>query len=346
VRDEDIVEVGRPQLAPIASWTGAPKNPIPTILYAPTWEGWDDNPGNTSLLLAGENIVKRLLNAEQPVRLIYKPHPFTGTRSARAKAVHTRIMALVEKAAAERAAEPRWAKEAAAAQADQVAARATLARVEARLAELSKPGRPGGDESETSRVSLADPQRLEEIKKLRAEWNEAYWNSFGWWQHKTVTGTEPRLYDCFNEADGMVSDISSVVSDFIASGKPYAVTDSAEVGAEEFRRQNTAVRAAVILSNSAEELGELLAAVADPAADTLAEARRELKRYLLGPDEPTSVEQFNAAVAALAARSEARNAGAGQQLVDLEGDLDDVGEDTVAGDTDTAVTGLDSPVAG
>jgi hypothetical protein len=346
VRDEDIVEVGRPQLAPIASWTGAPKNPIPTILYAPTWEGWDDNPGNTSLLLAGENIVKRLLRAEQPVRLIYKPHPFTGTRSARAKAVHTRIMALVEKAAAERAAEPRWAKEAAAAQADQAAARATLARVEARLAELSKPGRPGGDESETSRVSLADLQRLEEIKKLRAEWNEAYWNSFGWWQHKTVTGTEPRLYDCFNEADGMVSDISSVVSDFIASGKPYAVTDSAEVGAEEFRRQNTAVRAAVVLSNGAEELGELLAAVADPAADTLAEARRELKRYLLGPDEPTSIEQFNAAVAALAARSEARNAGAGQQLVDLEGDLDDVGEDTVAGDTDTAVTGLDSPVAG
>ena len=42
----------------------------------------------------------------------------------------------------------------------------------------------------------------------------------------------------------MVSDISSVVSDFIASGKPYAVTDSAELGAEEFKRQNTAVRAA------------------------------------------------------------------------------------------------------
>lgn len=61
----------------------------------------------------------------------------------------------------------------------------------------------------------------------------------------------------------MVSDISSVVSDFIASGKPYAVTDSAELGVEEFKRQNTAVRAAVILSNSASELGELLAEVTD-----------------------------------------------------------------------------------
>ena len=84
----------------------------------------------------------------------------------------------------------------------------------------------------------------------------------------------------------MVSDISSVVSDFIASGKPYAVTDSAELGVEEFKRQNTAVRAAVILSNSAKELGGLLDAVRDPAADPLAEDRGELKRYLLGPDEP------------------------------------------------------------
>lgn len=106
VRDEDIVEVGRPQLAAIRSWSGTQNNPIPTVLYAPTWEGWDDNPGNTSLLLAGENIVRRLLEAEQPVRLLYKPHPFTGTRSARAKAVHLRITAMIEQAAARRATDP------------------------------------------------------------------------------------------------------------------------------------------------------------------------------------------------------------------------------------------------
>ncbi|CAM5710813.1 hypothetical protein SBADM41S_06524 [Streptomyces badius] len=105
-----------------------------------------------------------------------------------------------------------------------------------------------------------------------------------------------------------------MVSDFIASGKPYAVTDSAALGAEEFKRQNTAVRAAVILSNGAEELNGLLAAVADPAADTLADARRELKTYLLGPDEPTSMERFNAAVRALAAKAEARNAAVTQRI--------------------------------
>lgn len=318
VRDEDIVEVGRPQLSMIKPWTGAPKNPIPTVLYAPTWEGWDDNPGNTSLLLAGENIVRGLLHAEEPVRVIYKPHPFTGIRSKQAKAVHERIQQMVVTAAEECAADPRWRTEASAAQAEQSAARAELARIEARLGVLTGPGRQGGDETEKSRVSLAEPERLSEITRLSAEWNAAYWRSFGWWEHKVITGPEPRLYDCFNESDGMVSDISSVVSDFIASGKPYAVTDSAGLGEEEFKRQNTAVRAAVILSNSAKELDELLAAVADPAADTRAEARRALKEYLLGPDEPASMVQFNAAVQALALKSEARNAGVEQRLAEPE----------------------------
>ncbi|MEW1625943.1 hypothetical protein AB0387_00680 [Streptomyces sp. NPDC089173] len=335
VRDEDIVEVGRPQLEPIKSWTGTARNPIPTVLYAPTWEGWDDSSGNTSLLLAGENIVRRLLAADDPVRIIYKPHPFTGIRSRTARAVDARISAMLAKAAAERAAEPRWTAEAERTAADLSAAQAELVRIEARLAELAAVGRPDGDEAEESRVSLADPVREAEVAQLRAAWNDAYWRSFGWWEHRTVVGTEPKLYDCFNESDAMVSDISSVVSDFIASGKPYAVTDSAALGAEEFKRQNTAVRAGVILSNGAEELDELLAAVADPAADTLAGARRELKTYLLGPDEPTSMEQFNAAVRALAAKAEARNAGVAQRLGDQAIAVPDREADTGEG----AVTG-------
>jgi hypothetical protein len=65
----------------------------------------------------------------------------------------------------------------------------------------------------------------------------------------------------------------------------------------------------VILSNKASELGELLAAVRAPDADSLAEDRKELKEYLLGPDEPTSIQQFNTAVGNLAAKSETRNVG-------------------------------------
>ena len=312
VRDEDIAEVGRPQLAPIQTWQGVPEGPrdgsadghCPTFLYAPTWEGWDGNPGNTSIVLAGENIVNQLVQADPPVRVLYKPHPFTGTVSAEAKAANQRIIALVEKAAAARAGDPAHRTDAAA----QTQAKADLTRIEARIAELSGSAEKG-DEAEATRDGLVDVAKHAEIARLRAEWNDAYWRSFPVWEHRVITGAEPRLYDCFNVSDAMVSDISSVVSDFIASGKPYAVTDSGELGVEEFKRQNTAVRAAVILSNSAAELGELLSAVRDPSADPLGVDRRELKQYLLGPDEPASIVQFNTAVRQLAQKAEARNLG-------------------------------------
>ncbi|WP_234539490.1 CDP-glycerol glycerophosphotransferase family protein [Streptomyces shenzhenensis] len=305
VRDDDIVEVGRPQLAPIQRWQGVPDGRIPTVLYAPTWEGWDGDPGNTSLVLAGENIVKKLVKADPPVRVLYKPHPFTGTVSAEAGAAHRRVTALVEKAATARAADARFTADTAA----QTAAKAELARIEARLTELAGTADDKRDEAEASRDDVADLKKYEEIARLRADWNDFYWQALPSYQHAVITGAEPRLYDCFNVSDAMVSDISSVVSDFIASGKPYAVTDSAGVGAEEFKRANTAVRAAVILSNSAKELGGLLDAVRDPSADPLAADREELKHYLLGPDEPTSIDQFNGAVAALARKAEARNLG-------------------------------------
>ncbi|MFI9610812.1 hypothetical protein ACIHCM_03735 [Streptomyces sp. NPDC052023] len=304
VRDEDIVEVGRPQLAPIRTWQGVPDGRMPTVLYAPTWEGWDDNPGNTSILLAGENIVRHLVTADPPVRVLYKPHPFTGTRSAAAKAAHRRITALVGQAAAERAADPAFTDDAAA----RSAAQAELARIEARLTQLSgTTAAARGDEAEATREGMTDLARHQEIARLRAGRNDAYWRSVPSYEHRVVTGAEPRLYDCFNVSDAMVSDVSSVVSDFIASGKPYAVTDSAELGAEEFKRQNTAVRAAVILGNGAAELDGLLAAVRDPAADPLAGDREELKRYLLGPDEPRPIDQFNAAVADLARKARTRS---------------------------------------
>ncbi|MCZ9343618.1 CDP-glycerol glycerophosphotransferase family protein, partial [Streptomyces sp. TRM76130] len=150
---------------PIRTWQGVPEGRVPTVLYAPTWEGWDGNPGNTSIVLAGENIVRRLVTADPPVRVLYKPHPFTGTVSKEAGAAHQRITALVEKAAADRAADARFTADASA----QAAARAELARVEARLAALSG-GTGKGDEAEASRDGVVDVRRHEEIARLRAEW--------------------------------------------------------------------------------------------------------------------------------------------------------------------------------
>lgn len=306
VRDEDIAEVGRPQLEAIEAGTGAPSGQVPTVLYAPTWEGWTDDPGNTSLILAGENIVTRLVAARPEVRVLYKPHPFTGSRSSKARAAHDRILAVIEKANAERAADPKWRERAAAGAAEREAAADALRRISARLADLEQVVREDADEAEGSRDGVVDPRRAEEADQLRAEWNEAFWQSQRWWEHQVVTGSRPHLYDCFNRSDLMVSDISSVVSDFIASGKPYAIADTAGLGAEEFKRQNSTARAAYLLTPDAAGIPELLEAVREDGPDPLAEARTTLKEYLLGPDEPPSLQRFDEAVTRLVTRADDR----------------------------------------
>jgi hypothetical protein len=307
VRDEDIVEVGRPQLAGIEPWDGTAATGIPTILYAPTWEGWTDDPGNTSLLLAGVNIVRNLVESPTPVRVLYKPHPFTGTVDRRAKQAHDRVVAVLAEANAKRAADPAWAARVAEGTAERAAARAQLTAIQAELDSLAVQGTSSeGDPAVMSRDSMADPALTARLADLRRRWNEAYWRSLSSWEHKVVTGPMPHLYDCFNESDALVSDISSVVSDFVATGKPYAITDSAELGEEEFKRQNTAARAALVLDNKASRIGELVRAVVDPAGDVLTGARADIKQYLLGPDEPTSLERFTEAVRELARKADVR----------------------------------------
>lgn len=307
VRDEDVVEVGRPQLAGITAWDGSAATGVPTVLYAPTWEGWTDEPGNTSLMLAGVNIVRGLVASATPVRVLYKPHPFTGTVNPKAKRAHDKVVAVLAKANAQRAADPAWSARIAEGKAAQATARAELASIETELDSLvAEATSAEGDMAIMSRDSIADPQLTARLAELRARWNAAYWKSLSAWEHKVVTGPMPHLYECFNESDAMVSDISSVVSDFVATGKPYAITDSAELGEEEFKRQNTAARAALILDNSASRVGELVTAVVTPELDPLAGSRKEIKQYLLGPDHPTSIERFSQAVRDLAHKAEVR----------------------------------------
>ena len=335
VRDEDIVEVGRPQLSSIQAWTGELAGEMPTVLYAPTWEGWTDDPGNTSLILAGANIIGQLLKAEPPVRVIYKPHPFTGSRSPRALAAHKRIIAMLEAASAARSTEPRWAEQGRQDAAAHRAASAELAEAEAKLGEFEKGLCPTADEAEQSRDGVLDPAREAAGEALQERWNDAYWRSFGWWEHQVVQGTRPTLYDCFNQADLMISDISSVVSDFIASGKPYAIADTANLGEEQFKLQNTAARAAFVLTTDAAGVPELLAPLYPGGpSDPLAKARMELKEYLLGPDKPDAQTRFNNAVRTLAAKADARLA---RLAVDVDGDGD--GARDGDGDSDTAVPG-------
>jgi hypothetical protein len=212
VRDEDIVEVGRPQLDGLTISAGHVGDGELTVLYAPTWEGWTGDLAHTSLIRTGPPLVERLVGFPN-VRVIYKPHPFTGTVSPEAAAADAKI-------------------------------RGTISRA-------------GG-------------------------------------RHVTVVGPEPTLYDCFNDADLMVADISSVLSDFIYTEKPYVVPNLTGLSEDAFRAHYPSAGMAYLLDPVAERIGAILDLAR--SSDPLAASRRELKHYLLGPDQPDAMTRFAAAV--------------------------------------------------
>ncbi|MBQ1024129.1 CDP-glycerol glycerophosphotransferase family protein [Micromonospora sp. C95] len=221
VRDEHVVEIGRPQLAGVRALGQRPTDRPFTVLYAPTWEGWlADDPYHSSVLLMGERIVAGLLAIRPEVRLIYKPHPLTGSRSGRARAAHERIVQRIRSA--------------------------------------------GG---EVDATTLDGPA------------------------HRVVTGRVPALFDCFNQTDLLVSDVSSVVSDFVQSQRPYVVANPAGLLEDEFRRSFPTSRAAYLLAADCGEL-EKIVAVTRAGDDPMTEARRELKTYLLGPADANPMDRF------------------------------------------------------
>ncbi|GAA4233760.1 hypothetical protein GCM10022254_36970 [Actinomadura meridiana] len=221
VRDEAIIEVGRPQLTGIT--TGPTGNDVPTVLYAPTWEGWDSEHSYCSLLTMGDRIVSRLLEQGAGLRVIYRPHPYTGTRMAAAHAAHNRVIAMIEAA-----------------------------------------NQAGG-------------------------------------AHRVVTGAEASLHDCFNQSDMLITDISSVISDYMPSLKPYVVTNPHAANDVTFRTDFPSASAAYLLGPDCAELTDIIAVAASPGADPLADERHRLRDYLLGPEHPDAMTRFATAVDTLAA---------------------------------------------
>ncbi|MFE7767471.1 hypothetical protein [Streptomyces sp. NPDC057438] len=298
VEDKDIVEVGRPQLAPIRPYAGPPTGAYTTVLYAPTWEGWDGNPGNTSVVLAGENIVRGLL-ADDRVRLLYKPHPMTGSVDPRAGVANERIKAMILEANAKRSGARPGAE-----------AAAELTRRAAELDTLTSTSfRTSADEMERMLLQgTPSGDRAAAISEATLAWEKAYWASFPEWEHRIITEARPAIFACFNASDLLISDVSSVVSDWLSSEKPYSVANTSGLPEAAFRAAFPTVSAGVVLTPGADGVPALLDAVRNPEKDAFVKARADLKEQLLGPSDPPSLVRFDAAVKALGAKADDRRA--------------------------------------
>lgn len=259
VRDEAVVEVGRPQLDALKHADPSQTAEPMTVLYAPTWEGWNDDTFFSSITKMGPALIRTLLDLAPAVRIVYKPHPFTGIRDPRAARSHQKIVHMLAEANGERAAPPEDAD------------------LSALTAELRR-----------SDLSVADS------RKVSATWANRYWTVVGAARHVVVEGARPTLNDCFDNADLLIADVSSVVSDFLASGKPYVCANPQGTNDADFLRENPSAGAAYLLGPDCRELPEIIELVRGP--DPNEADRATLREYLLGPENPTSIERWNSAM--------------------------------------------------
>ncbi|GAA4566898.1 hypothetical protein GCM10023176_17990 [Micromonospora coerulea] len=140
-----------------------------------------------------------------------------------------------------------------------------------------------------SKKARAAHERI--VARIRAAGGDPDATSLDGTAHLVVTGRLPALFDCFNTTDLLISDVSSVVSDFVQSERPYVVANPAGLPEDEFRRTFPTARAAYLLSADCGELAKVLT-LTRAGDDPMTEARRELKEYLLGPAGVNPVDRF------------------------------------------------------
>lgn len=221
--------VGRPQVHGILPTPRLGDEEVPTVLYAPTWEGVNKLQEYSSVRDAGLHAVRAFLDSPAPVRVVYKPHPFTGHRDPAFRRADERIEALL-----------------------------TQARASSGI------------------------------------------------EHRTVRSGD--LMDWFNVASALITDISSVLSDFMASEKPVAVFNHLGAPEEEFRGEFPSAGAATVFGAQAAGIAELVEVVSGARPDTRRQARSELATYLLGTADQRTLESFGRGVDGLVERCLAERA--------------------------------------
>jgi CDP-glycerol glycerophosphotransferase (TagB/SpsB family) len=114
------------------------------------------------------------------------------------------------------------------------------------------------------------------------------------------------LYACFEQADLLVADVSSVISDFLATDRPYAVCNPTAWSTAEFVRTFPTAGAGLVVDRDGDGLRQALSVAVGAEPDPYAAARREMTDRLLGSVRGRATERFAEAVESLAARAEER----------------------------------------
>ncbi|SDZ38081.1 CDP-Glycerol:Poly(glycerophosphate) glycerophosphotransferase [Micromonospora pattaloongensis] len=118
------------------------------------------------------------------------------------------------------------------------------------------------------------------------------------------TAGKMTLVECVNRSDALVSDVSGVISDYLYSGKPYAVTDMVDDG-DRFAERFPLARGGYVLRPDMSNIDSALDRLLDE--DPLEDVRRRLRSHYLGdfPAESYADGFLDAARAFLGPQTEA-----------------------------------------
>jgi hypothetical protein len=264
IAPDECVEVGRPQLRDL------PREPdqVPrlTVLYAPTWEGWGEDPFHTSLLELGPELVRVLLQRPD-VRVMYRPHPRTGHRDPAVRRAHHEIVRLLGAAGA----------------------CAPGSVPDAIGPAPSAAARSGRDLLDAVLRSPTGPWSRTAYNAAVADWTARFWAATP--GHRVLTPPAPDLYACFCVTDVLIADVSSVTTDFLATDRPYAVVNVTGEPEPEFRQRIPSSAGGFVLNPDLAALGDLLAAGAG-GPDPTSAARAQARQYLLGPRTADPTQTF------------------------------------------------------
>lgn len=125
-------------------------------------------------------------------------------------------------------------------------------------------------------------------------------------QHRVDLPGGSDLYDCFNSVDAMVADVSGVVSDFLASDKPYFVVDGRGLPDEQFRARTPSSGGAYLVGPGAAGLAAGVEAAR--GADPMRARRQQVRKSLIGPPGVDPLESFAGALDALGSRTRSASA--------------------------------------
>ncbi|PFG17845.1 CDP-glycerol:poly(glycerophosphate) glycerophosphotransferase [Propionicimonas paludicola] len=207
--DERFAVIGRPQVADLTF--GPTGNERPVVLYAPTFEGLDDQIAYSSLEVIGPDLVRALLKNHPELRVWFRPHPASGVNRPQL--------------------------------------RAAIAEIETML-------RAGDGHLVTADQGLS-------------------------------------LTECLNAADLLITDISSVATDFLATGRPIVTCDPLGRPQAEFVATYPTTAGSYLVHPGVREVDLVLGlAFGD---DPLRPVRDRLRREVLGelPDGPQAAFEAN-----------------------------------------------------